>query len=477
MFRCGADDGSVYVWGCARGGRLGIARTTDALEPERVPLSKEADGSEEVVVAISCGVRFTAAVTEDGKVLMWGLVPLGLGSPSARWWPNPTVAYIPGQSGKDHPEPSLVSSTATWEGGRSLKAVAVSCGSTHTLALLGNGRVLCWGMPLVEGVITPKGSAEIARAAGLHKQQYEERHHGGAGREAKASAADHVEAPAVSLGLESEEEEFTGGSGQGSEEYYEEEYYEEDEEEEEQEDDDEREANVPQRRGEVREGAVYSSSQPTRRRQSEEDLLLDIDEALEAAQASAMDQFILNRERREFHPQISKLKQTARPLEGSIGALLTPSPYPEEQQRGHWTAPVLEGREIEASESDADEREMSPVELEAMADGSDEPRQQHFIESQLEEGDVAQELVRAHVTLAITKIIAIVRRNHAAAAGVALRRWMMHMMQGRAREAAVVEATARQAFQQLENGRVAGSGESGAAVGAKQSKEPFPLLL
>ena len=64
------DDGGLWSWGSGYGGKLGHADELDRLSPERVAAGC-LNGVK--VVAVACANVHSAAVTEDGHVLTWGV--------------------------------------------------------------------------------------------------------------------------------------------------------------------------------------------------------------------------------------------------------------------------------------------------------------------------------------------------------------------------------------------------------------------
>lgn len=65
---CCTEDGEVYCWGLGQDGQIGIGSTSvHNAQPQRVTGLKG-----EIVCQVSCGSGHTAAVTQDGKVFVWG---------------------------------------------------------------------------------------------------------------------------------------------------------------------------------------------------------------------------------------------------------------------------------------------------------------------------------------------------------------------------------------------------------------------
>ena len=111
-------DGSVRCWGENRFGQLGNGTTKDRYTPVRVVnLWGKAK-------AITAGANHTCALLTDGRVRCWGLNTYGqLGDGSTQDKHTPvTVANLDGP------------------------AKAITAGANHTCALLTDGRVQCWGL-------------------------------------------------------------------------------------------------------------------------------------------------------------------------------------------------------------------------------------------------------------------------------------------------------------------------------------------
>lgn len=109
------EDGSVYCWGLAEQGQVGVPGAYEVLAPARV------DGVTASRIAV--GFHHTCALVEGGRVLCWGANQHGqLGD---------------GSEDRQSHEPREV---------RGLEgAVALAAGSQHTCAVRGAGTVVCWG--------------------------------------------------------------------------------------------------------------------------------------------------------------------------------------------------------------------------------------------------------------------------------------------------------------------------------------------
>jgi alpha-tubulin suppressor-like RCC1 family protein len=116
---CGSDhvvaltrDGQVLVWGKNTDRRLGFADTEDRIDPVLLPFFAEL---EKKVICISAGTNYSAAVTEDGELYLWGMSYYL------------TLNTIP----KEFPIPE--------------KITHVACGFSHVLALTETGDVYAFG--------------------------------------------------------------------------------------------------------------------------------------------------------------------------------------------------------------------------------------------------------------------------------------------------------------------------------------------
>ncbi len=109
-------DGAVYSWGLNNLGQLGLGDQLTRLTPTRIELPGAA-------VAIAAGRAHSLAVLEGGRIFAWG--DNGFGQLGAG---NLTLAVSTPQA-----VPGITD------------AVDVAAGSAHSLALLGDGRVLAWG--------------------------------------------------------------------------------------------------------------------------------------------------------------------------------------------------------------------------------------------------------------------------------------------------------------------------------------------
>jgi alpha-tubulin suppressor-like RCC1 family protein len=116
------SDGTVWAWGANANGQLGNGTTTDSDVPVQVSGLTE-------VVAISAGAQHSLAVLRDGTVMAWGANSAGqLGATSSG-------SCVSG--GACSTTPIAVTSLSG--------ATGVAAGGFHSLAVLGNGKVMAWG--------------------------------------------------------------------------------------------------------------------------------------------------------------------------------------------------------------------------------------------------------------------------------------------------------------------------------------------
>jgi alpha-tubulin suppressor-like RCC1 family protein len=125
------DDGSVRCWGYGGNGALGYGNIHTVGDDETPASAGPVDlGPDRTAVAITAGGRHTCALLDNGKVHCWGLNSrgqLGLGN-------TKTIG--------DNETPASVAPVNL---GKGRKAVAIAGGGYHTCAILDNGKVRCWG--------------------------------------------------------------------------------------------------------------------------------------------------------------------------------------------------------------------------------------------------------------------------------------------------------------------------------------------
>ncbi len=117
------NDSSVKCWGKNNYGQVG--NNTSGLAPVSAPATVTGIPSNFTVRSLEVGNAHVCAVSDIGAVWCWGYNSAGqLGNPA------PTNSKVP---------------ASTQSLGSGLTAVQVSAGDLHTCAVLGNGKVSCWG--------------------------------------------------------------------------------------------------------------------------------------------------------------------------------------------------------------------------------------------------------------------------------------------------------------------------------------------
>ncbi|XP_037076922.1 uncharacterized protein LOC119098099, partial [Pollicipes pollicipes] len=158
------DDGRVLVFGCNAYGQLGDGTTRKRAEPAAVELPEPA-------VHLACGFFCCVAVLRSGRVLRWGLDPqsVRLGaqtlkkSAAAQAPSAPVEPTLATQAGtftpetRDHLRPADVD-TSDVEG----RVVSAAGGAQHTIYLTADGRLYAQGRNL-DGQLGVGGRQEAAR--------------------------------------------------------------------------------------------------------------------------------------------------------------------------------------------------------------------------------------------------------------------------------------------------------------------------
>jgi alpha-tubulin suppressor-like RCC1 family protein len=137
------EDGELMAWGSNTKGQLGIGKAEHPEEcetelgkqvcstnPRAVVLPEAVTKGEVQIVAISAGAEFALALLSNGTVLAWG--------------DNGKGELGTGASNTDFYEPQTVASLG--EGRRFGRAIAISAGNQHALALLEDQKIVGWGM-------------------------------------------------------------------------------------------------------------------------------------------------------------------------------------------------------------------------------------------------------------------------------------------------------------------------------------------
>jgi len=119
--------GELYAWGANANGQLGLGTESKTLGSESFPKKLwDQETSEQKFVFISAGGNHSSAVTEEGRVYMWGAdcsgqLGLGIGT-----WPKVFPTRVTGLIEQEH-------------------VVMTSCGDKHTLILTIDGRLWSTG--------------------------------------------------------------------------------------------------------------------------------------------------------------------------------------------------------------------------------------------------------------------------------------------------------------------------------------------
>ena len=119
-------DGKVMCWGYNSKGQLGDGTTSARIFPVQVSGITTATG-------IAVGSEHSCAVLADGKVMCWGSNSYD----QIRGWRDRSSSRERSSVGPDSTTPVEVSVIPT--------AVSISTGTSHSCALLADGKVMCWG--------------------------------------------------------------------------------------------------------------------------------------------------------------------------------------------------------------------------------------------------------------------------------------------------------------------------------------------
>ena len=119
--------GELYAWGANANGQLGLGTESRTLGSESFPKKLwDQETSEQKFIYVSVGTNHSSAVTEEGRVYMWGAdcsgqLGLGIGT-----WPKVFPTRVTGLIEQEH-------------------VVMTSCGDKHTLLLTNDGRLYSTG--------------------------------------------------------------------------------------------------------------------------------------------------------------------------------------------------------------------------------------------------------------------------------------------------------------------------------------------
>ncbi|KAE8910583.1 hypothetical protein PF005_g15614 [Phytophthora fragariae] len=129
------NDGTLYMWGETHWGQLGLPKEFEAAHeslPVKCPLLEGVE--DESIVKISCGGTHTAALTNLGRVYVWGRGDSGQLGIGSAWLKDMDDEGLLGVS-----RPHLL------EGFNGEKVVQVACGAFHSAAVTEQGHVYIWG--------------------------------------------------------------------------------------------------------------------------------------------------------------------------------------------------------------------------------------------------------------------------------------------------------------------------------------------
>ena len=119
--------GELYAWGANANGQLGLGTLSRTLGSESFPKKlRDQETSEQKFIYVSVGTNHSSAVTEEGRVYMWGAdcsgqLGLGIGT-----WPKVFPTRVTGLIEQEH-------------------VVMTSCGDKQTLLLTIDGRLYSTG--------------------------------------------------------------------------------------------------------------------------------------------------------------------------------------------------------------------------------------------------------------------------------------------------------------------------------------------
>jgi alpha-tubulin suppressor-like RCC1 family protein len=129
------SDGTARAWGSNGNGQLG----NGAISAKTTPVATSGLGSGSGVIAVASRAQFTLALRSDGTVVAWGSNAngqLGDGTTDNRNAPISVACRT-----VDAPGSAFCSSDGRLQG-----VVAIATGNNYSLALLGDGSVVAWGI-------------------------------------------------------------------------------------------------------------------------------------------------------------------------------------------------------------------------------------------------------------------------------------------------------------------------------------------
>jgi alpha-tubulin suppressor-like RCC1 family protein len=166
-----AADGTVWAWGHNGMGQLGIGNTEYQSTPVQV-LSPDGKSKLEHVIDIAGGEAFNVAVTSDGNVYQWGILPGGKRtSLPVRVEGLSSVTTV---ASRAYHTLAVKSDGTVWSWGNSpvqvegiSHPIMVSAGYFYSLALLQDHTVVAWGHAKQLGTGATKDSVTPVRVANL----------------------------------------------------------------------------------------------------------------------------------------------------------------------------------------------------------------------------------------------------------------------------------------------------------------------
>jgi E3 ubiquitin-protein ligase HERC2 len=118
------NNSALFSWGNGQGGRLGHGNETGENMPKEIMFFKESDAVTAKIIIIEAGESNSAAITSKNELFIWGV-------------------GLHGRLGTG--KTSNVLKPTQLDDLKNVKVEDINLGSNHSLCLLRNGKVLCWG--------------------------------------------------------------------------------------------------------------------------------------------------------------------------------------------------------------------------------------------------------------------------------------------------------------------------------------------
>ena len=137
------EGGSMYTWGEARMGQLGLGKAQIVKLPTEVRFPPDENGQAVKMKACSAGFGHTAALSEKGELYQWGFSiygQTGFGDTKTRWYPEQV--------------------TQDEEGNELPKFIKIACSKFGTFALDTAGKPYSWG----QGYLGHPGGKQMVKA-------------------------------------------------------------------------------------------------------------------------------------------------------------------------------------------------------------------------------------------------------------------------------------------------------------------------